>query len=150
MKEILKCIGIGIIIILPFVLIFVTILVVNNYRHAVPISDENREEIQALADSIDLGVTLDENVKEIATVSASGDSIAYNRYEVVYQNNEVKEYETEVLADKGALSSYIYENSNDKIYYNISNILLISIPISIIASIYAIKNVGKSEKIYEE
>ncbi|MBQ7410913.1 MAG: hypothetical protein IJW20_05995 [Clostridia bacterium] len=148
MKEILKCIGIGIIIILPFVLIFVTILVGNNYRHAVPVNDENREEIQALADSINLGVTLDENVKEIATVSASGDSIAYNRYEVVYQNNEVKEYETEVLADKGALSSYIYENSNDKIYYNISNILLISIPISIIASIYAIKNVGKSEKIY--
>lgn len=147
MKEILKCIGIGIIIILPFVLVFVTILVGNNYRHAVAVNDENREMIQTLAESINFGIEIDENVKEIAIVSASGDPIAYRRYEVVYQNGESDEYETERLKDKGALWSYISENSDDNDY---DNILLIAIPISIIASIYAIKNVGKSEKTYEE
>lgn len=146
MKEILKCIGIGIIIILPFVLIFVAILIGNNFRHAIPVNDENIEKIQVLAESINFGIKIDETVKEIAIVSESGDPIAYRRYEVVYQNGEVNEYETEVLKDKGALWSYISENSEDNKY---DNLILIAIPISIIASIATVRNLTKNEKIYE-
>lgn len=147
MKEIFKCIGIGIIIILPLVFFIMIFYRMGNYRIAMQVNSENIEIVKTLAESINLGITIDENVKEIAVVSQSGDALAYTRYEIVYYNGEVKETETEVLKDKGKLVSYISENS-DK--YDYGNFLLIAFPISIITSIFAIRNLAKTEKNYEE
>ena len=138
MKAILKTIITSILIILPIILIILFIFYLKLYRNAVPVTSENIEIFNYLFEINDVGIKIDENVKEIAMVSSN--ALAYSRYEVVYKNGEVKRFSNEIIRQDKAkndskLSSYIKENDSNPINFGTGIIIFI---VSVIISIYLI------------
>lgn len=148
MKDFFKVIAKSILIILPLILIVMLVIWLNVARCAVSITKDNIEIINELLDLNEVGFQIDENVKEIAIKKSK--ALAYSRYEIVYKNDEVKDFTIEILRqDKSEndskLSRYIREN--DGHYHNPSTWIIIFI-ISLIVSIYLIFNSEKTREIY--
>lgn len=72
------------------------------------------EKFNELFELNEVGIKIDESVKEIAN-TAEGSTIAYERYEVVYHNGEVKKFDIYINDSyRDDLSSYISECSGKK------------------------------------
>lgn len=142
MKEIIKSIFSAIIIILPLLLIMLFIFYINNYRFVVPITSNNIDIIQDYFDKSESN-SKTSDIKEIALVHSS--ALAYTKYEIVYNNGEIKTFTIEIWEDGKGLKDYIYKN---KINYDYTYLILILIFFSIIASVSEIHKMNKVEIIY--
>lgn len=138
MKRVVEAIVRAFFLMLPLIIIIVSLLDMCNYRLVVPVNSSNIEEIKTIFEKNNLGNYINENVKEIAKVSSVGHGLAYERFEVVYTNNEVKVIEIEVWEEKN-LSQYISDNSK-----SIANLLPIAFLISLSISIYLIYDSRKT------
>lgn len=139
MKEIIKSIGDAIIIILPLILIFYFIFCIFNYEYVVKIDDENIEMMHVHFNNN--SIELREGAMEVKLLA--GD-FGERDYIVIYENGETEKFSLVNLNNSKAiaLTNYVTECSkkNDMI-----GLRLIIILISIFASIYKIRCLGKIE-----
>lgn len=138
MKRILEAIVCAFFKMLPLIIIILSLVYMCNYRTVVQVNSSNIEEIKDVFEKNNLGNYINENVKEIAKVSSVGHGLAYDRFEVVYANNEVKVIEIEVWEENN-LSQYIFDNSK-----SIGDLLPIAFLISLAISIYLIYDSRKT------
>lgn len=109
----------AILILLPLLLIIAFFVYMNTYRVAAQVTSDNIEKFNELFELNEVGIEIDENVKEIVTKSDT--SIMSEKFEVIYNNGEVREFtvitESNTESQNSSkLSSYIRGCSGKKDY----------------------------------
>ena len=126
MKVFFEILMEAIFIMLPLILIMIFFIYSNTYRIVVQVTNENMEKFNELLELNEVGIKIDESVKEIVN-TAEGSTNAYERYEVVYHNGEVKKFDIYINAIyRDDLDSYISECRGKKNILNWPLIFVLS------------------------